>query len=69
LCQPASRGKGQWHCDDDRSLWPSADRGQRLLGAGCGAGEEARELARLVGPDEQVTAIDLSAGFIATSAE
>jgi SAM-dependent methyltransferase len=43
--------------------------GQRLLDAGCGAGEEARELARLAGPDGEVTGVDLSAGFIATAAE
>jgi hypothetical protein len=34
--------------------------GQHLLDAGCGAGEEARELARLVGPAGAVTPIDLS---------
>jgi ubiquinone/menaquinone biosynthesis C-methylase UbiE len=43
--------------------------GHRLLDAGCGAGEEARELYRLVGPDGEVTAIDLSAGFITTAIE
>jgi ubiquinone/menaquinone biosynthesis C-methylase UbiE len=43
--------------------------GQRILDAGCGVGEEARELARLVGPGGQVDAIDLSAGFIATAIE
>ena len=43
--------------------------GQRLLDAGCGAGEEARELARLVGEDGEVTAIDLSAAFVAAAAE
>jgi ubiquinone/menaquinone biosynthesis C-methylase UbiE len=41
--------------------------GQRLLDAGCGAGEEARELSRLVGPDGEITAIDLSAALIATA--
>ena len=38
--------------------------GQRLLDAGCGAGEEARELARLTGPDGEVTAIDLSSDLV-----
>jgi SAM-dependent methyltransferase len=38
--------------------------GQRLLDAGCGAGEEARELARLAGPDGEVTAIDLSSELV-----
>lgn len=41
--------------------------GQRLLDAGCGAGEEARELARLVGPDGAVTAIDLSSDLVAAA--
>jgi ubiquinone/menaquinone biosynthesis C-methylase UbiE len=39
--------------------------GQRLLDAGCGVGEEARELARLAGPDGEVTAIDLSSALVA----
>lgn len=43
--------------------------GQRLLDAGCGVGEEARELSRLVGPDGEVTAVDLSAAFIAEAEE
>jgi ubiquinone/menaquinone biosynthesis C-methylase UbiE len=43
--------------------------GRRLLDAGCGVGEEARELARMVGPDGEVTAVDLSAAFIATARE
>jgi ubiquinone/menaquinone biosynthesis C-methylase UbiE len=43
--------------------------GQRLLDAGCGAGEEARDLARLVGPDGKVTAIDVSDTLIATARE
>jgi hypothetical protein len=41
--------------------------GQRLLDAGCGAGEEARELARLAGPDGEVTAIDLSSELVAAA--
>jgi ubiquinone/menaquinone biosynthesis C-methylase UbiE len=41
--------------------------GQRLLDAGCGGGEVARELARLVGPEGEVTAVDLSAGLIAAA--
>jgi len=41
--------------------------GQRLLDAGCGAGEEARELARLVGADGAVTAIDLSTDLVAAA--
>jgi ubiquinone/menaquinone biosynthesis C-methylase UbiE len=43
--------------------------GRRILDAGCGLGEEARELARLVGPDGEVTAIDLSTAFISAAAE
>jgi ubiquinone/menaquinone biosynthesis C-methylase UbiE len=39
--------------------------GQRLLDAGCGVGEEARELARLAGPDGEVRAIDLSGDLVA----
>ena len=39
--------------------------GQRLLDAGCGVGEEARDLARLAGPDGEVTAIDLSSDLVA----
>ncbi len=34
--------------------------GQRILDAGCGTGEDARELARLTGPDGYVTGVDLS---------
>lgn len=41
--------------------------GQRLLDAGCGAGEEARELASLAGPDGAVTAIDLSGDLVAAA--
>jgi ubiquinone/menaquinone biosynthesis C-methylase UbiE len=41
--------------------------GQRLLDAGCGAGEVARELAGLVGPEGEVTAVDASAGLIAAA--
>lgn len=40
-------------------------KGQRLLDAGCGLGEEARELARTVGPDGEVTAVDLSSAMVA----
>ena len=43
-------------------------RGQRLLDAGCGVGEEARVLARLAGPDGEVTAIDLSTALVAAAA-
>jgi SAM-dependent methyltransferase len=48
-------------------VWPWASGGQRLLDAGCGAGEEARELARLAGPDGEVTAIDLSGDLVAAA--
>jgi SAM-dependent methyltransferase len=44
-------------------------RGQRLLDAGCGVGEEARVLARLAGPDGEVTAIDLSTAIVAAAAQ
>ncbi|HEY6492017.1 MAG TPA: methyltransferase domain-containing protein [Trebonia sp.] len=39
--------------------------GTRLLDAGCGLGEETRELARLAGPNGQVTGIDLSEALVA----
>jgi ubiquinone/menaquinone biosynthesis C-methylase UbiE len=39
--------------------------GDRLLDAGCGLGEEARELARLAGATGEVTAIDLSRALVA----
>jgi SAM-dependent methyltransferase len=39
--------------------------GDRLLDAGCGLGEEARELARLAGATGKVTAIDLAQALIA----
>ncbi|MGY0235600.1 methyltransferase domain-containing protein [Longispora urticae] len=42
--------------------------GQRLLDAGCGAGEVARELRRLVGPDGAVTALDFSKEYVAAAA-
>lgn len=38
--------------------------GQRLLDVGSGAGEVARELAGIVGPDGHVTALDLSAASV-----
>jgi ubiquinone/menaquinone biosynthesis C-methylase UbiE len=38
--------------------------GMRVLDAGCGLGEVARELAVLVGPDGDVTAVDLSRQMI-----
>jgi SAM-dependent methyltransferase len=37
-----------------------ASIGERILDAGCGVGEVARELAAEVGPDGQVTAVDVS---------
>jgi ubiquinone/menaquinone biosynthesis C-methylase UbiE len=43
--------------------------GQRLLDAGCGAGEVARELGKLVGPDGSVTALDSSADNLAVARE
>jgi ubiquinone/menaquinone biosynthesis C-methylase UbiE len=47
----------------------SAGHSLRLLDAGCGLGEEARELARLAGPDGEVTAVDLSANLVAIAQE
>lgn len=41
--------------------------GQQLLDAGCGLGEEARELARLVGPAGEVTAVDLSEAMVSAA--
>ena len=43
--------------------------GQHVLDAGCGAGEEARALARLASPGGQVTAIDLSSALVAAAAQ
>ena len=43
--------------------------GQHVLDAGCGAGEEARVLARLASPGGQVTAIDLSSAVVAAAAQ
>ncbi|MGH3165458.1 MAG: methyltransferase domain-containing protein [Trebonia sp.] len=43
--------------------------GQHVLDAGCGAGEEARVLARLVSPSGQVTATDLSSAIVAAAAK
>lgn len=42
----------------DAALRPAP--GQAILDAGCGAGEVARQLAAIAGPDGQVTAIDTS---------
>jgi SAM-dependent methyltransferase len=42
--------------------------GDRLLDAGSGAGEEARELAGMVGPDGEVTAMDFSSAVIDVAA-
>lgn len=41
---------------------------QRLLDAGCGAGEVARQLATEVAPTGEVVALDLSATTVATAA-
>jgi SAM-dependent methyltransferase len=41
--------------------------GQRLLDAGCGLGEVARELAIDVGPGGEVVALDLSAAIVAAA--
>jgi SAM-dependent methyltransferase len=41
--------------------------GQRLLDAGCGLGEVARELAADVGPGGEVVALDLSAATVAAA--
>lgn len=43
--------------------------GQRLLDAGCGVGEVARELGKLVGSDGWVTALDFSADNLAVARE
>ncbi|SDZ09805.1 Methyltransferase domain-containing protein [Micromonospora pattaloongensis] len=42
--------------------------GQRLLDAGCGAGEVARQLAALVAPTGEVVAADFSAAAVAIAA-
>ncbi|MFI5936380.1 methyltransferase domain-containing protein [Actinoplanes sp. NPDC051494] len=42
-------------------------QGQRLLDAGCGAGEVARELAAAIAPDGQVVALDRSEGTLAVA--
>ncbi len=39
-------------------------QGQRLLDVGCGPGYTSRDLAELVGPSGQVTAVDLSPSFV-----
>ncbi|HST84802.1 MAG TPA: methyltransferase domain-containing protein [Kineosporiaceae bacterium] len=49
---------GQVRRAADALLRPAA--GERILDAGCGAGEAARALAATVGPEGQVTAIDAS---------
>ncbi|MEV4636758.1 methyltransferase domain-containing protein [Actinoplanes sp. NPDC049548] len=41
--------------------------GQRLLDAGCGAGDVARELAAAVAPDGEVVALDFSAATLAAA--
>lgn len=43
--------------------------GHRLLDAGCGAGEVARELAAVVAPDGEVVALDYSDVTVATAAQ
>jgi len=43
--------------------------GQRLLDAGCGGGDIARELAAAVGPDGEVVALDFSAATLAAARE
>jgi ubiquinone/menaquinone biosynthesis C-methylase UbiE len=39
-------------------------RGRRVLEVGCGTGEDASELARLVGPDGRVVGVDMSEAMI-----
>lgn len=41
--------------------------GQRLLDAGCGAGDVSRELATAVAPDGEVVALDFSAATLAAA--
>src|SRR2546423_5369676 len=43
--------------------------GQRILDAGCGLGEVARELAAAVAPDGEVVALDLSAATVQAAAQ
>jgi SAM-dependent methyltransferase len=47
-------------------LFAPVDR-ERLLDAGCGAGEVARQLGARVGPQGSVTALDSSAGLISVA--
>lgn len=48
-----------------RALAPA--RGERLLDLGCGAGATTAELARAVGPEGQVTAVDISPDLLAVA--
>ena len=43
--------------------------GERVLEVGCGLGADARDMARLVGPDGEVVAIDISAAMLAAAKE
>ena len=54
-----------------RVAWQAlaARPGQRILDAGCGLGEVARELAAAVAPDGEVVALDLSAATVQAAAQ
>ena len=45
--------------------WLTPLEGKHILEVGCGTGDDAREIARLVGPHGRVVAIDYSATMIA----